>query len=177
MSTEHKIVYDGCAPHNGEYWYRCEVCGAMDWIASYGTETQLNFYDKPCIAPAAVVEERDLPDDELLRLAAKAIGLKPGYVDNAGWLKVEGERESIPGQVSRWCWNPLVDDGDAFRLAVRLGSRVLMMEIGPGGTKIDLEHPYTQADELQEPGKSFDPRAAARRAIVRAAAAVGASLA
>lgn len=35
-------VEDGLSPHNGEYWYKCKTCGATDWIASYGTMSQLN---------------------------------------------------------------------------------------------------------------------------------------
>ena len=32
---------DGLDTHKGEYWYRCALCGASDWIASYGTKDQL----------------------------------------------------------------------------------------------------------------------------------------
>lgn len=46
--SEHKIVDDGLSPHNGEYWYKCAYCGKKDWIASYGTYDQLNFYSQPC---------------------------------------------------------------------------------------------------------------------------------
>lgn len=38
---KHKWKYSGLSIHNGEYWYTCEVCGDKDWIASYGTEDQL----------------------------------------------------------------------------------------------------------------------------------------
>jgi len=34
--------------HNGEYYYTCTKCGARDWIASYGTLSEL-CSDKPCI--------------------------------------------------------------------------------------------------------------------------------
>lgn len=47
-NTEHDIVDDGVSSHNGEYWYRCTKCGMSDWIASYGTIEQLNFYYHPC---------------------------------------------------------------------------------------------------------------------------------
>lgn len=41
MNNEHDWKFDGCHPHNGEYWYHCTKCGAKDWIASYGTKDQL----------------------------------------------------------------------------------------------------------------------------------------
>lgn len=31
----------GLDTHNGEYWYKCAMCGASDWIASYGKKDQL----------------------------------------------------------------------------------------------------------------------------------------
>lgn len=38
---KHNWKFDGISIHNNEYWYKCELCGATDWIASYGTEDQL----------------------------------------------------------------------------------------------------------------------------------------
>ncbi len=38
---KHNWKFLGCIPHNGEYWYMCENCGASDWIAGYGTLDQL----------------------------------------------------------------------------------------------------------------------------------------
>ena len=35
-------MYDGHSPHNNEHNYRCKVCGQSDWIASYGTMSQLS---------------------------------------------------------------------------------------------------------------------------------------
>lgn len=34
--------------HRGEYDYHCTKCGKQDWIAGYGTLSQLNFYGTPC---------------------------------------------------------------------------------------------------------------------------------
>ena len=48
-------------------------------------------------------------DRELLELAAKAAGYE--YAKHGGYIVVDG----IPGN-----WNPLTDDGDALRLAVKL---------------------------------------------------------
>jgi len=51
-----------------------------------------------------------MTDDELLKLAAKAAGLELMHNWSHGYyLIVESET-----------WNPLADDGDAFRLAVKL---------------------------------------------------------
>lgn len=44
----HVIVEDGIDTHSGKYWYKCSECQASDWIASYGTKEQLNFWFKPC---------------------------------------------------------------------------------------------------------------------------------
>lgn len=49
-------------------------------------------------------------DRELLELAAKAAGMPPEW---RGIIKIETDHN--PRQ-----WNPLTDDGDALRLAVRL---------------------------------------------------------
>lgn len=78
-----------------------------------------------------------MTDRELLELAAKAIGID--Y-----WFGKEGTVE----------WNPLTDDGDALRLAVKIEwipSRVEVVGLS----------------------MNEDPYAATRRAIVRAAAAMG----
>ena len=39
---KHKWVEDGVSMHNGQYYYKCTVCGKTDWIASYGTLDQLD---------------------------------------------------------------------------------------------------------------------------------------
>jgi len=54
-------------------------------------------------------------EEQLILLAAKAAGLKVQYSNNYGDFSI-GEPYSR-GEVR---WNPLTDDGDAFRLAVRL---------------------------------------------------------
>lgn len=101
-------------------------------------------------------------DRELLELAAKAAGLT--YRDDlwgAGY--VQNEHGS-------WnAWNPLADDGDALRLAVDLG--------------LDVFNRPAQHTECGRIGKQgfrekhgADPYAAARRAIVQAAAELGRSV-
>lgn len=89
-----------------------------------------------------------MTDKELLQLAAKSAD-----------IKIEWHGEQDP-----WCfaeihpgikWNPLTDDGDALRLAVKLGIKVFSPE------HIEYEN-------------DFDIYAAVRRYIVRRAAALGA---
>ena len=95
-----------------------------------------------------------MTDRELLELAAKAAGYE--YAKNGGYIVVDG----IPGN-----WNPLSDDGDALRLAVRLEMDV---SLGLRGAVIEQGHGHKVQDLDDD-----DPYAAARRAFVRAAAEIG----
>ena len=83
-----------------------------------------------------------MTDRELLEAAAKAAGHDLNWSGTDCWLSEEGESVKH--------WSPLTDDGDALRLAVKLKMIV------------DCD------DEPSNP----DRYAAARRAIVRAAAAL-----
>ena len=111
-----------------------------------------------------------MTDRELLELAAKAAGMlvKKNTVavdsdDHLIGIKVRAtEREKYH------TWNPLTDDGDAFRLAVKLGL----------GISIPLRNKRTDVVTFSGPLISVieahgDPYAATRRAIVRAAAEIG----
>lgn len=97
-------------------------------------------------------------DCELLELAAKAAGIERG-----GWY--EGGEYLAPAGliVGRYTWNPLADDGEAMRLAVKLS---LSVAFGAN---------YVICGEEQIPtvNNAGDPYAATRRAIVRAAAEIG----
>ena len=100
-----------------------------------------------------------MTDKELIELAAKAAGLHVKVARNSGMgLKVHGN--------CNW-WNPLTDDGDALRLAVKVGIYVhcragsmVTSAIGDG-------------DEWVIENWSNDPTSATRRAITRAAAQIG----
>lgn len=108
---------------------------------------------------------------ELLEKAAKAAGYEPRFWgDSDGWWTL------IPGEPRGRYWNPIDDDGDAFRLAVKL-----KMLVGKGECDCCIE---AHCEEFDEPirvrySDSFrdcettDPYAATRLAIVRAAAAIG----
>jgi hypothetical protein len=106
-------------------------------------------------------------DRELLELAAKAASYETNTDGRDFWLAADGE--SIKH------WNPLTDDGDALRLAVKL--RIDLFNYG--GPPI---HHAPHVDAVHMDGFSHgsasedvcsDPYAATRRAIVRAAAEIG----
>lgn len=100
-------------------------------------------------------------DRELLELAAKAPGIvldfsvrgdfPPYYVNERG------------GHSS---WNPLTDDGDALRLAVKLGLDVQCI------AKYRETQVFHYVGYVLEKWRD-DPTVATRRAIVRAAAEIG----
>lgn len=97
-------------------------------------------------------------DRELLELAAKA----------AGYGLREYSKETLhsdEGRGNAWMvWNPLRDDGDALRMAVRLG-----MLATYSGERFEL----FQAAYRQCLDEDMKPSEATRRAIVRAAAEIG----
>lgn len=98
-----------------------------------------------------------MQDIELLELAAKAAGYQVEWVRNSGcFYRCEEE-------IGREQWDPLTDDGDALRLAVKLG---MNLEV------TDSTIYACPMGNCSEPAKP-DPYAAARRAIVRAAAEIG----
>ncbi len=94
-------------------------------------------------------------DKELLELAAKAAGIELTWSNP--YVKV-GDFARVPD------WNPLKDDGDALRLAVKLG-----FVIDTSGDKTFCGTVHYDAIEHHKD----DPYAATRRAIVRAAAEIG----
>ena len=84
-------------------------------------------------------------DKNLLELAAKAAGFE------AGWV-IQG-------------WNPLQGDGDALRLAVKLGLTLVV--------ESDMVFCRNQRSDKAFCESGSDRYAATRRAIVRAAAEIG----
>ena len=95
-----------------------------------------------------------MTDKELLELAAKAAGIDPKW-------------DSL-----YWQWNPLTDDGDALRLAVKLRIKsrynaALGQALAWTGGKDDCEVVSNIGDS------NGDECAATRCAIVRAAAELG----
>jgi len=108
-----------------------------------------------------------MTDRELLELAAKAYGAKMSdYTDRTPdhWIA-----ERIAGSRSWLAWNPLEDDGDALRLAVKLGIGVEPFEVGCNITSVwTNDETFTHTEP-----HGNDPYAATRRAIVRAAYEIG----
>ena len=96
-----------------------------------------------------------MTDRELLELAAKAAEIKIG-----DWY--DSSNAFVACQDRPW-WNPLTDDGDALRLAVKLELNLYLAE---ESTQVDS---ITTHEEISK----GDPYAATRRAIVRAAAEIG----
>lgn len=107
-----------------------------------------------------------MTDKELLEMAAKAAGIKIEFYEDAciGYCCGDDGRD--------WPWNPLADDGDALRLAVKLGLNVFTYGC-------NTPHPFAivVADddgiEIEEQPDFGDGFSATRRAIVRAAAEIG----
>ena len=109
-----------------------------------------------------------MTDRELLEAAAKAAGMNaPEFEsthDGRYWVPAHG------------FWNPLTDDGDALRLAVKLNLHIGIDACTAGAVTVEWDF-----DAGGFPGQSVqdeapldgDDYAATRRAIVRAAAAIG----
>ena len=93
-----------------------------------------------------------MTDRELLEMAAKAAGHQISQVSDEIWSDEHAEYVR---------WNPLTDDGDALRLAVSI----------PG---LNLQWIIAEAWQAHndQPGRM----AYVRRAIVRAAAAIGSAM-
>jgi len=99
-----------------------------------------------------------MSDEELLLFAAKAAG----YEDTkctGGWFWVLTEN-------GKWdSWTPLNNDGDAFRLAVKLKLVIILTNIAVNVSEIGGRSSIEPVGD--------DPYTATRRAIVRAAAEIG----
>lgn len=97
-------------------------------------------------------------DRELLEAAAKAAGIEIRRCR----LDIDWRKDmQLKGGVS---WNPLTDDGDALRLAVKLGINLAQF---PSEVRADA----VKTNDYHVPHDA-DPYAATRRAIVLCAAAL-----
>ena len=104
-----------------------------------------------------------MSDRELLKFAAKAAGIEAIRDPNGVWRNCTGFDPAM-NVFAGVPWNPLTDDGDALRLSVKL-----WLVIDPQGVKTFCG---TISYDVIEPHRE-DPYSATRRAIVRAAAAIG----
>lgn len=126
-----------------------------------------------------------MSDRELLELAAKAAGMTVNK-------RAQADRDACgAGYIGLWipehstCWNPLTDDGDALRLAVKLRIDFYISNMNGLSERTEENavvcHAYNPSIPssrlclLHEPFGT-DDTAATRRAIVRAAAEIGKAL-
>ena len=110
-------------------------------------------------------------DHELLKLAAKAAGLEP---DKAEWTQRAGLVwiQHVDGIRKEFRWNPIDDDGDALRLAVKLRIKFRYNEALGQALAWTGGHPdFESRANIEDCG--HDENACARLAIVRAAAEIG----
>lgn len=119
-------------------------------------------------------------DRELLELAAKAAGINL-------WWDGDSPKELVHhwsgnpedgGEERDYPWNPLSDDGDALRLAVKLALSIVREEEFVQGERIptvEVIGEWRKDDSRLCVMQSLDahPCIATRRAIVRAAAEIG----
>ena len=104
-------------------------------------------------------------DRELLEMAAKAYADPNISQDSENFIRLIGRDENFGCDVMVQ-WNPLTNDGDALRLAVKLSIDM----------SFNFENAvFVYADEVMETldRNGNDLCAATRRAIVRAAAEIG----
>jgi hypothetical protein len=119
-----------------------------------------------------------MTDRELLELAAKAAGIDFGFGKDQWFWSDHGRHGAgiyEAGRHSFGYWNPLTNDGDALRLAVKLkiGIRFTWDGCDDQYDAVWAETGRTRCDEelgMTPKGEQFDEEAATRRAIVRAAA-------
>ena len=109
-----------------------------------------------------------MTDKELLVLAAKAAGIE--IVDGEHGEIVRVYYTDPNNGLSRFTnWNPLTDDGDALRLAVKLEMDI---DVCFASESTWTMSGYDDGCGISEQHNG-DPYAATRRAIVRAAAELG----
>ena len=119
-----------------------------------------------------------MTDRELLEKAAKAAGMS--WRD---WTPTDVSKEPNPA-LWPYMWNPLTDDGDALRLAVALCIALRCDDSAAasagwsanqkGAPTTDGKGPWYWKEWIHN--HEGDRYAATRRAIVRAAAAIGESM-
>ena len=126
-----------------------------------------------------------MTDRELLELAARAVGWRitgfaPAYMCPRG---TDLALIVVNDQGGESVWNPLADDGDALRLAVKLGIKVMPYPVFEyekhsviasrrwWAPPDDDDNTYIGPEVVEVYGT--DHLAATRRAIVRAAAEIG----
>ena len=119
-----------------------------------------------------------MTDRELLEKAAKAVGIEvPKKLNN--WMTY-GDRYgfqwwNMDGTKTEKTFNPLHNYGDALSLAVKLYLVVAVMKATHDKPSFTSVYHFNGPEHVSEP-HGDDANAATRRAIVRAAAAIGETL-
>lgn len=107
-----------------------------------------------------------MSDRELLEKAAKAVGVEV-FFNELGFCQINSNHISAGPKF----WNPLLDDGDALRLAVKLNLDIRYESYDAGVAAI-VGAAWDDAPEAVHEIFERDGPRAVRRAIVRAAAAI-----
>lgn len=112
-----------------------------------------------------------MSEQQLLELAAAAAGME-GFKYSKAYTKpmVKQWTDERGRHLKYETWDPLNDDGDALRLAVKLG-----ISIDPDGITYPFATTQSRSGETISEAHNDDPCAATRRAIVRAAAEISRS--
>lgn len=112
-----------------------------------------------------------MSDRELLELAAKAAGIQIAADNHVPPIEAIITPDGT-------LWNPLTDSGDALDLVVKLGMTVnVENDIGTVAATAGWSDGRLLPDGIGIAAFEGDPYAAARRAIVRAAAEIGRGIA
>jgi len=111
-----------------------------------------------------------MSDRTLLELAAKAAGLTivgsiPSFLHDGDWLETTDNGPDM-------FWNPLHNDGDALRLAVKLNMGISIPVMAATHARVDAITFRNSGVNVMESCNN-DPYAATRRAIVCVAAEIG----
>lgn len=127
---------------------------------------------------ADMPKDNPMTDRELLEAAAKAAGYDTSHPMNRERLTLDPPVDALwiskHGELVHTGWDPLKDDGGAFRLAVELSLCIDRPHPGDGETWVQVSD--SRGDVITYEDFDDDPYAATRRAIVRAAAAIGGAM-
>lgn len=144
------------------------------WLAEYLVSNDESYDDQivssqtveeiSCVIDTAMKGNTMTSDKELLELAANAARVKTG--------KHRAIKDGLLMENDLY-WNPLRDDGDALRLAVKLRIAVDYYERLHKTECVCAAWIYGATGGAEHEDLGGDPYAATRRAIVRAAAEIG----
>ena len=106
-----------------------------------------------------------MTERELIEMAAKAAGLAGNYYNGDRTMAAHFATLDNAGRIIKW--NPLSSDGDALRLAVRLGINIYLDDDEECSTEWNSRQEWAYVEG------GTDMWAAVRLAITRAAAEIG----